>query len=93
MKSKTIYNSMKNFAKKLGDENLTVSLAICENESYISVSCHSSKEFKFDHGGLQRTAKVDLEDMDRNINDVLGKLIDKYRKHLIPRDKENIDAS
>lgn len=93
MKSKTIYSSMKNFAKKLGDENLTVSFSICEGECYISVSCHSSRELKFDHGGLQRTAKVDAGDMDRNVNDVLGELIDKYRKHLVPRDKENIDAS
>lgn len=88
MKSKTIYDSMKKFARKLGDENLTVSLAICENEAYISVSCHSSRKLKFDHGGLQRTAKIDLEDMGRKINDILGELIDKYKKHLVPRDEE-----
>lgn len=89
MKVKSIYNNLKTFARKLGDEDLTVSLSICEGQYYISVSCHSSKTLKFDHGGLQRTATVDAKDFDRNINVVLGELIDKYRKHLIPRE-ENV---
>jgi len=86
MKTKTIYDICTKFAKKLGDEDLTISIAICESEFYISVSCHSSKKLKFNHDGLQRTAKLSHNDMNRNINDILGELIDKYKKHLIPRD-------
>lgn len=90
MKIKSIYQSMENFAEKLGDKDLTVSIAICEGKYYISVSCHSSKMFKFDHNGLQRTAEITDDDLNRNVNTLLGELVNKYKKHLIRRESENV---
>lgn len=82
MKTKSIYNMLQDFAKKLGDENLTVSFALCRGEWYVSVSCHSSMYMKFDHDGEQRSAIIHPSESETNIKKILGELVDKYLEHM-----------
>jgi len=78
MKTKSVYKMLDRFVKKLGDENITASIAVCEGEYYVTVSCHSSSKFEFKHGGHQRTAKIHPDDLERGFHDVLGDLINRY---------------
>lgn len=85
MKMKEIYDRLQDFANQLGDENFTVSIALCEKKWYISVSCHSSKKYEFDHDGLQRTAELDEDALEKDIDIILDDLVDKYRECLQER--------
>lgn len=91
MKTKTIYKTLQNFANKLGDEDFAVSLALCEQKWYISVSCHSSRKYKFDHGGLQRTVEVDSNSSEETLKSILEELVDKYKECLEPREEQKED--
>ena len=82
MKTKDIFLLLQDFAKKLGDENLTISFAICRKEWYVSVSCHSSTSLQFDHEGEQRTAIIHQSESETNIKKVLEELVDKYSAHI-----------
>lgn len=90
MKIKELYNKLEEFAKKLGDENLTVSIALCDGRYYISVSCHSSRKFEFEHGRLQQTAelKETHDGWEDDIDTVLNELVDKYKEILVPRESK-----
>jgi hypothetical protein len=87
MKINKIYEQLQDFANKLGDKDFTVSLALCETKCYISVSCHSSKKYQFDHGGLQRTAEIGEDAMETDISVILDDLVDKYKECLEERQK------
>jgi len=83
MKTKEIYHLLQNFAKRLGDEDLTVSFALCRGEWYVSVSCHSSEYLKFDHDGEQRSAIIRETESETNVKKILSELVDKYSEHII----------
>lgn len=85
MKIGKIYERLQAFANKLGDDDFTVSVALCEQKAYISVSCHSSKKYEFDHGGLQRTAEIPEDAMAEDIDTILDDLLDKYKECLQER--------
>lgn len=89
MKTKSVYNILEDFAKKLGDEDLTVSFALCRGEWYVSVSCHSSMYMKFDHDGEQRSAIIHHSESETNIKKILGELVDKYLEHMKDTRKSN----
>jgi hypothetical protein len=93
MKANEIYDRLQKFANDIGDEDFTVSLALCEKKCYISVSCHSSKKYEFDHGGLQRTAELDENALEKDIDTILDDLVDKYKECLQERKYTKEDLS
>lgn len=82
---------LEQIVKKLGDENLTVSFALCEGKYYVSISTHTSDKYSFTHDGYQRSCEITEKDFERNVNDVVADLVNIYRNVLIPKEeKENV---
>lgn len=92
MKVFDYFNVLKDLATKLGDENLTVSMAYSNGGFFVSVSTHTSEQLQFDHGGYQRTVEVTEKDFNREKEELLKELVNIYDKLLFEK-KEESDAT
>lgn len=87
MKLNKLTYFLEQITKKLDDEDLTVSFALCEGKYYVSISTHTSNKFQFDHDGYQRSCELTEKDFDRNVNDVVADLVNIYTNILIPKEE------
>jgi hypothetical protein len=92
MKLHNLTKALSKLARRLDDDNLTVSFAYSNKKFFVSVSTHTSEKYEFNHGGFQRTVELTDNDFQRNVNDVISDLVNIYERLLIPK-KENNDVS
>lgn len=85
MKTNKYFRLLKQLAKELGDEDLTVSMAYSNKEFFVSISTHTSDLFQFDHGGYQRTVQITEKDLDLESKNLLKELVNIYSKLLKPK--------
>ena len=91
MKMNRLTKFLNDIVKKLDDEDLTVSFALCKGEYYVSISTHTSEKLEFDHEGYQRSCQLTEKDFDRNVNDVVADLVNIYKDILKPKEvKEDV---
>jgi len=88
MKASKYFKFLKNLAKTLGDEDLTVSMAYSNSQFFVSISTHESKKFQYDHGGYQRTVQITDKDLDLNSPKLLEELVNIYSRLLKPKEKD-----
>lgn len=85
MKTKKYFNILKELAEKIGDPDLTVSMAYSNKEFFVSVSTHASDKYEFTHGGYQRTVQITKKDFDTKKENIVTELINIYRRLLVPK--------
>ena len=79
-----LFESLK---QRLGDETLVVSFASDHNnELYLSVSVHNSKKFVYNHGRTMQTCRFDIEDFERDVNEVLDLVVPLFKEVMEVKD-------
>lgn len=87
MKVKKLIKILPKIAKAIGDEDLTISLAMSKMKYYISISTHTSEKFEFNHGGYQRTCELLEKDLNKDYDTLVSELAETYKKLLSKKGK------
>ena len=90
MKVEKMCEFLEKLAKRLGDEDLTISFALCKGQYFVSVSTHTSEKLEFDHDGYQRSCELRESDFNRNVNDVASDLVNIFKGVLKEKEPEDV---